>query len=91
MGRVIQRTRVVRIERDAVRPREDRLAVEEPLELRLGGVPHAVTSRTPGHDSELAHGCRNAGADNTCSNAQSDAHCGANAHAHERCDCEYDG
>lgn len=56
MGRVTQRTRVVRVERDAVRPREDRLAVEEPLELRLGGHPHAVTMRTPGHDIELAHG-----------------------------------
>ena len=56
MGRVTQRVRVVRVERDAVRPREDRLAVEEPLELRLGGRPHAVTMRTPGHDIELAHG-----------------------------------
>jgi FdhD protein len=35
---------------------EDRLAVEEPLELRIGGVPVAVTMRTPGHDEELALG-----------------------------------
>jgi len=35
---------------------EDRLAVEEPLELRIGGSPVAVTMRTPGHDEELALG-----------------------------------
>lgn len=35
---------------------EDRVAVEEPLELRIGGVPVAVTMRTPGHDEELALG-----------------------------------
>ena len=35
---------------------EDRLAVEEPLELRIGGAPVAVTMRTPGHDEELALG-----------------------------------
>ena len=34
----------------------DRLAVEEPLEVRIGGVPIAVTMRTPGHDEELALG-----------------------------------
>lgn len=32
------------------------LAVEEPLELRIGGEPIAVTMRTPGHDEELALG-----------------------------------
>ena len=36
--------------------RDDRVAVEEPLELRIGGVPVAVTMRTPGHDEELALG-----------------------------------
>ena len=35
---------------------DDRLAVEEPLELRIGGAPVAVTMRTPGHDEELALG-----------------------------------
>jgi FdhD protein len=34
----------------------DRVAVEEPLELRAGGRPVAVTMRTPGHDEELALG-----------------------------------
>jgi FdhD protein len=35
---------------------EDRVAVEEPLEIRVGGDPLAVTMRTPGHDEELALG-----------------------------------
>ena len=30
--------------------------VEEPLEIRIGGSPVAVTMRTPGHDEELALG-----------------------------------
>ena len=34
----------------------DVVAVEEPLELRIGGRPVAVTMRTPGHDEELALG-----------------------------------
>ena len=32
------------------------VAVEEPLEIRIGGEPIAVTMRTPGHDEELALG-----------------------------------
>jgi FdhD protein len=38
------------------RAERDRVAVEEPLEIRIGGVPVAVTMRTPGHDEELALG-----------------------------------
>ena len=36
--------------------KEDELAVEEPLEIRLGGKSLAVTMRTPGHDDELVAG-----------------------------------
>src|SRR5436305_71125 len=34
----------------------DQVAVEQPLEIRIGGRPVAVTMRTPGHDEELALG-----------------------------------
>jgi FdhD protein len=34
----------------------DHLAVEEPLEIRLGGASFSVTMRTPGHDEELVAG-----------------------------------
>ncbi len=36
--------------------REDRVTVEEPLEIRIGGETMAVTMRTPGHDHDLAAG-----------------------------------
>jgi FdhD protein len=36
--------------------RADLLAVEEPLEIRVGGQPLAVTMRTPGNDIDLAAG-----------------------------------
>ena len=38
------------------RTERDHVAVEEPLEIRIGGAPVAVTMRTPGHDEELALG-----------------------------------
>jgi FdhD protein len=40
----------------AMREEADRLAVEEPLEIRLGGRRFTLTMRTPGHDDELAAG-----------------------------------
>jgi FdhD protein len=57
MGRITARRRVTRIsvgQRTSVR--EDVLAVEEPLEIRVGGQSLAITMRTPGHDIELAAG-----------------------------------
>jgi FdhD protein len=45
---------VVRV--PAAAPEADRVAVEEPLEIRVNGEPVAVTMRTPGHDEELAVG-----------------------------------
>lgn len=60
MGRLTTRRPVTRIvvgeEGDSIRRRADVLAVEEPLEIRVGGAPLAITMRTPGHDVELAAG-----------------------------------
>ncbi len=44
------------VERPDGRLEADLLAREEPLEIRLGSDPLAVTMRTPGHDEELAAG-----------------------------------
>jgi FdhD protein len=59
-GRTV-RTRVTEHLDDGTRRHEDRLATEEPLEIRLtwpGAPPRRVwvTMRTPGHDFELAAG-----------------------------------
>jgi FdhD protein len=40
----------------AVRPVQDALVAEEPLEIRIGDLPLTVTMRTPGNDLELAAG-----------------------------------
>jgi len=45
---------VVRLPGGAVE--QDRVAAEEPLEIRVAGRAIAVTMRTPGHDEELALG-----------------------------------
>ena len=61
MGRVTERVPVVRLtglgtESLRVVRRPDAVAVEEPLEVRVGGQVLTVTMRTPGADLELAHG-----------------------------------
>ncbi len=57
MGRITVRRRVTRLRTgyEAVE-RPDVLAVEEPLEIRVGGVPLMVTMRTPGDDVDLVSG-----------------------------------
>jgi FdhD protein len=56
MGRVTERRRVLRIRDGAASSRPDTLVAEEPLEIRLGGRPLAITMRTPGDDFALAAG-----------------------------------
>ncbi|MFE7408473.1 formate dehydrogenase accessory sulfurtransferase FdhD [Isoptericola sp. NPDC057559] len=57
MTRVTVRRRVRRVTIGGrTARREDLLAGEEPLEIRVGGRSLAVTMRTPGHDVELATG-----------------------------------
>jgi FdhD protein len=54
--RSLELTRVSEWDDGTVRSVQDSLAAEEPLEIRVGGVPLTVTMRTPGHDLELAAG-----------------------------------
>jgi FdhD protein len=56
MGRVTVRRPVLRLSEDGGRRREDTLAAEEPLELRVGGRRLTILMRTPGRDVELVHG-----------------------------------
>ncbi|HZD80680.1 MAG TPA: formate dehydrogenase accessory sulfurtransferase FdhD [Actinomycetota bacterium] len=61
LRRTITRTRVVAVRGDRADERPDRLAAEEPMEIRVQGpgqdaVSVAVTMRTPGGDFELAAG-----------------------------------
>src|SRR2546423_11294837 len=56
MGRLTVRHPVLRLSAGDSSRRPDRLAVEEPMELRVDGHALAVTMRTPGHDVELVHG-----------------------------------
>lgn len=52
----VRSQRIFRFENGALAGREDRVSVEEPLEIRVGATTLAVTMRTPGHDFELAAG-----------------------------------
>ncbi len=52
-SRAVDILRIAADRRSGVR---DIVAVEEPLEVRVNGVPFAVTMRTPGADRELAAG-----------------------------------
>ncbi|QBS43655.1 MULTISPECIES: formate dehydrogenase accessory sulfurtransferase FdhD [Nocardia] len=56
MSRVTARRRTRRISPSGEIQRPDTLAVEEPLEIRIGGQSLAVTMRTPGNDVDLVHG-----------------------------------
>ena len=59
MGRLTRTRPVVKVRAGAdgrVVRRSDTLAVEEPLEVRLGGTAYLVTMRTPGDDIDLVHG-----------------------------------
>jgi FdhD protein len=57
VGRITARRRVTRITLgEPPRQRDDLLAVEEPLEIRVGGSALTITMRSPGHDFELATG-----------------------------------
>ncbi|GAA4655413.1 formate dehydrogenase accessory sulfurtransferase FdhD [Arthrobacter cryoconiti] len=57
MSRITARRRITRVKLgDSPIRQEDVLAVEEPLEIRVGGRSLAVTMRTPGHDFDLAAG-----------------------------------
>jgi FdhD protein len=55
-ARSVELTQVKEWSDGNVRPVEDQLAAEEPLEIRVNGVPLTVTMRTPGNDLELAAG-----------------------------------
>jgi FdhD protein len=54
--RMVSVTGVKEWQEGKLRPVDDYLAGEEPLEIRIGEMPLTVTMRTPGHDLELAAG-----------------------------------
>ena len=56
MDRSILTVPIQRIEDDSVSQFQDLLAIEEPLEIRIGSKTISLTMRTPGHDFELAAG-----------------------------------
>lgn len=57
MPRITKTTRVLTLHADGTsRRRDDVLAAEEPLEIRVGGRSFSVTMRTPGDDFDLVAG-----------------------------------
>ena len=54
--RSVELTQVTEWADGRLRRVQDSVAGEEPLEIRIGDAPLAVTMRTPGHDLELAAG-----------------------------------
>jgi FdhD protein len=56
VNRPILTVPVQKVEGDSASPFQDLLAVEEPLEIRLGDRSISITMRTPGHDFDLAAG-----------------------------------
>ena len=54
--RSVSLTQVSEWEDGDLRRKDDYLAAEEPLEIRIGENPLSVTMRTPGNDTELAAG-----------------------------------
>ncbi len=57
MGRLTRRTSITRFAADGTSvSREDALAVEEPLEIRVNGKAMSVTMRSPGDDFDLVAG-----------------------------------
>ncbi|WP_456696815.1 formate dehydrogenase accessory sulfurtransferase FdhD [Aeromicrobium sp. P5_D10] len=55
-GRLTRRTRVTRFSPESSLTREETLAVEEPLEIRVNGSSFSVTMRSPGDDFDLVAG-----------------------------------
>jgi FdhD protein len=56
VNRPILTVPVQKVEGDSSSPFQDLLAVEEPLEIRLGDKSISITMRTPGNDFDLAAG-----------------------------------
>ncbi len=52
----VERRRVTRFRDGAWDDAPDQLAIEEPLEIEVDGIPVSTTMRTPGHATELALG-----------------------------------
>ena len=56
MNQSILTVPIRKVEGDSSAPLQDLLAIEEPLEIRIGDKTVSITMRTPGHDRELAAG-----------------------------------